>query len=225
MHPISHVHQYPISEWYEWRATIKTITPPWSLQNHEHNYLSFIHRFCCFKSPFYMVKPISQPHDIKRRNFGYGKTCIVCSANEMAEEGHKIEDPRENSVQFLKDITYAIPGGQRPLWLKIHSGKPFFLKKCLWRCPVQDMLFAQLLCAPVASLTSRPRSHCIALRAVLQGLCWSKPCLICCWSVIPLTLCLTMLLGTCADPEDATVGLWTFWLDTFSGKFKNQPHL
>ena len=99
------------------------------------------------KSPFYMVKPISQPHDIMRKNFGYGKTCIVCSANEMseryflwppyyqrqpivnkafsimmAEEGHKIEDPRENSVQFLKDITYAIPGGQRPLWFKLHSG-------------------------------------------------------------------------------------------------------
>jgi hypothetical protein len=25
------------------------------------------------------------PHDIMRKNFGYGKTCIVCSANEMSE--------------------------------------------------------------------------------------------------------------------------------------------
>ena len=32
----------------------------------------------------------------------------------MAEEGHKVEDPRDNFVQFLmKDITYAMVGNKR----------------------------------------------------------------------------------------------------------------
>ena len=83
------------------------------------------------------------PHDIMKVSYGYGKTCIVCSANEMSdkyylwppewqrqsivkmaariktftvkmsEEGSKIADPQENFVQFLKDITYAMVGNKR----------------------------------------------------------------------------------------------------------------
>lgn len=85
----------------------------------------------------------AMPHDFMKKEFGYGKTCIVCSANEMsdryflwppdyqrkaivkmaarikaffammAEQGHKIEDPLEDFVRLLKDITCAMVGNKR----------------------------------------------------------------------------------------------------------------
>lgn len=76
------------------------------------------------------------PHDFIRIDKGFGKTCIICSANEvtdkyspwppefqrmqnlttaariknfttrLAEEVNPITDPHANFVQFLKDIAY-----------------------------------------------------------------------------------------------------------------------
>ena len=83
------------------------------------------------------------PHDFMRKDFTWGKQCIVCRANEMSnqyslwqpeyqrrtivkmaarikaffailgENGHTVENPQNNFVQFLKDITYSMVGNKR----------------------------------------------------------------------------------------------------------------
>ena len=73
------------------------------------------------------------PTDFTRMDKGYGKTCILCSANEMsdkyflwppenqrtqiltmaarlAEEGNPVTDPHAKFVQFRKDITLCNDG-------------------------------------------------------------------------------------------------------------------